>query len=204
MKQPTRVDVDANADASLADATANPATGLIGALMQSFNGSTWDRVRSGLTAVTSTLTGWLNVITGVQYNTTPTTRTNGQVGPLEGDNTGNLKVTLATKIAGEDLTYDRMKTEYQGSGVMYTSDQLVKTGAGHLHTLTISCNDSAPLPGTIDVYDNTSAAGTKLFSFAVTATYFVPFSVTLDVTFSTGLYIDFTTTTDVNVTPSWR
>jgi len=84
------------------------------------------------------------------------------------------------------------------------SDTLVKSGAGSLHTITFSCNDAAPTAGTIDVYDNTSASGTKIFSWTLTTAVFVPVSIVLDVAISNGIYVDFTTTADVNVLLSYR
>lgn len=78
------------------------------------------------------------------------------------------------------------------------ADTLVKTGGGKLHTLSFSCNDAAPTAGTIDVYDNTSATGTKLYSETFTTTVFRGFTILLDCKFDNGLYVDFTTTADVN------
>lgn len=82
-------------------------------------------------------------------------------------------------------------------------DTLVKTGGGKLHTLTFSCNDAAPTAGSIDVYDNTSAAGTKVYSETFTTTAFRGYSVILDCKFDNGLYVDFTTTADVNCIVTW-
>lgn len=84
-----------------------------------------------------------------------------------------------------------------------TSDSLVKTGAGVLHSLTFSQDDAAPTAGTIDVYDNTTGSGTKIFSWTLTTAVFNPVTVILDARFETGLYIDFTTTADVGVTASY-
>ena len=85
-----------------------------------------------------------------------------------------------------------------------TADTLVKTGAGKLHTLVFSCNDAAPTAGSVIVYDNTAESGTQIFNHTFTTTPFAPFSVLLDVRFSTGLYIGFTTTADVNVTATYE
>lgn len=115
-----------------------------------------------------------------------------------------LSVSLATAIAGEDLTNDVLKTEQRFSGSVVTADTLVKSGAGFLHTLTFSCNDAVPTAGSIIVYDNTAESGTILYSETFDTTPFRGFSVILDVAFSTGLYIGFTTTADINVTPSYR
>lgn len=88
--------------------------------------------------------------------------------------------------------------------IRLTADTLVKTGAGIVHTLTFSCNDAAPTAGSVIVYDNTAESGTQIFNHTFTTTPFVPFSVTLDASFATGLYVGFTTTADVNVTVTYR
>ncbi len=106
---------------------------------------------------------------------------------------------------GADTVADVQKVEHRfvHSGLK-VADALIKTGPGFLHALQFSQNDAAPTAGTIDVYDNTSASGTKLFSWTMTTAVFTPFSVILDVPFAIGLYFDFTTTADVNVSASYR
>lgn len=84
------------------------------------------------------------------------------------------------------------------------ADALIKTGAGVLHSLTFSCNDAAPTAGSVIVYDNTAESGTQIFNHTFTTTPFAPCTVIIDGAFSTGLYIGFTTTADVNVTVSYR
>jgi hypothetical protein len=81
-----------------------------------------------------------------------------------------------------------------------TADTIVKIGVGVVHTVVFSCNDAAPTAGTIDIYDGTSASGTKLFSWTLGTTAFNPTPMLLDAAFATGLFVDFTTTADVNVT----
>lgn len=123
------------------------------------------------------------------------------------DSTNHLfKVSLATLIAGEDLTNNVLKVEERFSYFApVVVDSAVKSGAGFVHSITISQNDAAPTAGTIDILDSTSAgAGTKIFSWNLTTAVFVPFTVILDCNFTTGLYIDFTTTGDVNVQGSYR
>lgn len=140
-----------------------------------------------------------------KYNSTPATLTDGTgQGFNEVDNRNNLKVTLGASLAGEDTTANVMKVEQRFSGVLVAADNLVKNGAGFLHSLTFSCNDAAPTAGSIIVYNNTAESGTQLFNHTFTTTPFVPFTVTLDMEFSTGLYIGFTTTNDVNVSVSYR
>jgi len=92
-----------------------------------------------------------------------------------------------------------MVIPYISSGSL-VADGLVCTGSGILHTVTISQNDAAPTAGTIDVRDGVAAAGgTLLWSWTLTTAVFIPFTLTFDIPFSTGLYVDFTTTGDVNV-----
>jgi hypothetical protein len=141
---------------------------------------------------------------GGVYNSTPPTLTTGQRGDLQVDVNGNTLESLATKIAGEDLTNDVMKVEQRFSGVMVSADTQVKAGAGFLHTLTFAQIDAAPTAGTIIVYDSLSETGTILYSETFDTTVFRGYTVTLDVTFATGLYIGFTTTADIGVTPSYR
>ena len=142
---------------------------------------------------------------GGKYNASAPTYADGDRADLQVDTNGNIKVTLATAIAGEDVINDVLKVEqrFSASGVL-TSGTAVKSGAGFLHTVTFSQNDAAPTAGTIDIYNNTAGSGTKLFSWTLDTTVFQPFSVVLDIPFSTGLYVDFTTTNDVNVVCSYR
>lgn len=114
------------------------------------------------------------------------------------------KVTLVTKLAGEDITNDVIKTEQRFAFAFKQTDEIVKSGAGFLHSVTFSCNDAAPTAGSIILYDNTTEAGTIIFSHTFTTTPFVPFSVTIDSMFNNGLFVGFTTTNDVNVTISYR
>ena len=74
-----------------ADATSNTQNNLtVTARSKVFNGSTWDRVRGGVSTATATLTGFKNVLSMGHYNATPATRTDGQAGILETDNGGRL------------------------------------------------------------------------------------------------------------------
>lgn len=120
------------------------------------------------------------------------------------DSLNGMKVTQNTLTAGEDLTNDVVKTEQRFTLLNVTADTLVKTGAGFLHTITVAQTDAAPTAGTIIIYDNTAESGTIIQTISFTTAVFNPFSLIYDGTFSTGLYIGFTTTNDVNVTVSYR
>ena len=111
---------------------------------------------------------------------------------------------LLETLAGEDVVNDVMKVEQRYAYSLVAANAAVKSAPGVLHSLTFNCNDAVPTAGTIDVYDNTAASGTKIFSWTLPATAFTPFSVVLDVSFAIGLYVNFTTTADVNVTVSYR
>ena len=122
------------------------------------------------------------------------------------DETNNaLKVTLATALAGEDVTNDVAKVEQRFAySVPIVASAAIKSAPGFLHALHFSCNDAAPTAGTIDVYDNTAASGNKIFSWTLTTTPFMPFSLPFNVSFAIGLYVEITTTADVNVSASYR
>lgn len=124
------------------------------------------------------------------------------------DANGNKCVAITAKTvanAGEDVTADVQKVEQRFAySVPQVASGVIKSSAGFLHALIISCNDAAPTAGTIDVYDNTSATGNKIFSWTLTATAFTPVSLVFDVWFNVGLYVAITTTADVNVSASYR
>lgn len=100
------------------------------------------------------------------------------------DSSGNLLTSLGTKIAGEDLTNDRMKVEHQYSyaRISTATTTVVKSGAGFLHTLTV--NSTAA--GTITIYDNTAGSGTIIAQLKASV---AECSFIYDVSFSTGLTI---------------
>lgn len=107
--------------------------------------------------------------------------------------------------AYEDNTNAVAKVEERfTSSYVLTSDTQVKGAAGFIHTVTISQNDAAPTAGTIDIYDNTSATGSKLFTWTLTTAVFNPFTVILNASCANGIYVDFTTTADVAVVVSYR
>jgi hypothetical protein len=120
--------------------------------------------------------------------------------------TGN-SVKLADKIAGEDLTNDVMKTETRFSYYATSSDAGstgIKVGSGVLHSITVNnLNVKTPI---ITLYDNTSAAGTKIATLPASSTQQ---TYVYDVSFGTGLLINVgtqngTTGTGMDVTVSYR
>ena len=87
-------DTELPAAAALGDATANPTTTSVGAEIMGFNGTTWDRTRSGQTANSATVTGFENDLPMARYNAAPTARTEGQFGNFQQDVNGALSVNI--------------------------------------------------------------------------------------------------------------
>lgn len=140
-----------------------------------------------------------------QYGSKGTTLVYGENGTsqvsLQVNSSGQI---VLAQIAGEDIANDVLKTEQRFTYSKVTADAAVKSGAGFLHTLTFSCNDAAPTAGSIIVYDNTAESGTIIYSETFDTTAFRGYSVIIDASFSTGLFVGFTTTADINCTVSYR
>jgi len=94
------------------------------------------------------------------YNTTAPTPNAGQTVAPQADSLGNLYVNPYTKLAGEDLGNDVMKVEQQmnPTNITTATTTTVKSGAGYFECITIN----ATAAGTITIYDNTAASGTKI------------------------------------------
>lgn len=67
----------------------------VSSYVSAFNGSTWDRVRAGITGAVSVVTGYKNMIWVGKFNSTPPTLTNGQFIEPQFDVNGNLKTVAA-------------------------------------------------------------------------------------------------------------
>lgn len=104
----------------------------------------------------------------------------------------------------EDEQAGVAKVEHRYNLTPCTADTLVSSAPGLIHTVTFSCNDAVPTAGTITIYDNTAASGKKLYSETFDTTPFRGYSVVLDGLVAIGLYVDFTTTADINCNVSWR
>ena len=87
-----------------------------------------------------------------------------------------------------------------------TGDTLVKTGAGVLHSYVCWGSDAAATAGDIAIRDGVAAAGgTIMIDYLIAAAALVPTGQTsIDIPFSTGLYLDYTTTADVTCVVSYR
>lgn len=153
--------------------------------------------------VWSSTTGGRSVAVGGVYNASAPTLDDGDVGALQLDVQGNLQVNQYTKLAGEDLVNDIMKTQEQGTyTVPLTASALVKAGAGQLLGFVVnSCNAGA----TLKIWDNTSAATTVMFdtmTFTLAEAQGPKIFRLPAVKFTTGCY--FTISGTISVTPIWN
>lgn len=116
---------------------------------------------------------------------------------------GNI-VYLATTLSGEDQTNDVMKVEGQFSYKNIPhADTQVKASAGFVHTVTCG-SDAAATAGTIILYDNTAESGTVVYTWTFPAANVPTATVVLDVVMTTGIYMGYTTTGDVDCVVSYR
>jgi hypothetical protein len=122
-------------------------------------------------------------------------------------------VVDASVRPGEDVLRDVVVVEERyitmpsgGSTPKIAADQLYATGPGLVKS--IDCySDATATAGTIAVLDSTAAGtGTKIFEFDVLAVAYNPTGLKqeLNVPFSVGLYLDFTTTADMQCTMRFR
>ena len=138
------------------------------------------------------------------YNSTAPTLTDGNASALNVDSSGNLKNTLATLQAGEDLTNDVTKVEQRFSYLNIVAGQattVVKASAGFLRAIIF--NGPAASTNTTNVYDHASGAGTIIATPLATAVV-GPVTVLFDCSFSTGLTIITATANGANMTVIYR
>jgi hypothetical protein len=138
-----------------ADAFSNTANRVrVSDNLNGFNGTTWDRVRAGITGVVSTVTGYLNVIPVGKYNASAPVLTDGQLINPQLDSSGNLKVTQATLSSGEDQTNNVLGViskpvnsssyaplTYQQAGSV--TKAVVKAGTGNVYSIRVTNANAA-------------------------------------------------------------
>jgi len=141
----------------------------------------------------------------------------GTLAPGGGSPTGvldansNVGTTLATTLAGEDVTADVQKVESRFSNLptgattsKMSADTAIKNAPGFLKRMTC-WSDAVATAGNIKLLDNTAAgAGNALLDFDVLTVAYLPFTIEFDVPFSVGLYFDVTTTADLFCQVSYR
>lgn len=140
----------------------------------------------------------------VEYLTTPPVLTNGQHKRLQGDVNGNLKVTLATQLAGEDLTNDVMKVEQRFTTTRATADVQIKGSAGFVHAISIAPISATPTAGLLTIYNSLTETGTVIYREWITTTT-MGHTVMINASASTGIFAGFDgTLAGVEAFISWR
>lgn len=196
-----------------ADAEVNTGTmSRIDSFLSVFNGTTWDRFRSAVTTVSSTLTGFANTLPWALYHSTPVTRTNGQGGPLETDSTGNLRsadqfapqyedgvngvAAVQTKLLATN-TYTPTLTTNRGANATLN----IKASAGVVASL--SCFNTTASVRYIQLHNTATTpagAAVPLLSFLVPANAQIivgqDFFTNSGVYFSTGIAFGISSTMD--------
>lgn len=152
---------------------------------------------------------------------TPTTgaaSTRLWVSTVSGTYTGYLTATSSVNVATTSslttATMSQVNTAYYFNSLLEvdntwlksyaTADTAVKVGAGIVHSVTFSPSDAAATAGTIAILDSTSSGNGTTTIYYLTAAYHEPQTVILDQVFTNGIYVDFTTTNDVNVSVSYK
>ena len=116
--------------------------------------------------------------------------------------------------AGEDVLSDVQKTEERyltipigGTTAMIAADQLYKSAPGYVRGIECYGTDAAATAGTITLLDSTTAGtGNVLWSRTILAADYSIAGIKSDLQtpFAVGLYLDFTTTTDVSCIVRYR
>lgn len=191
------------AAASLADATANPTTTGVAAYNELFNGTTWDRQRSGVTTASSTFTGKANTLPEAIYNTSKPTLTNGQSVMAQCNVNGARDVNEVLAPQYEDNTIGVAKVEQRYSYGRVTADGQIKNGSGFIHSVTFAATGTVTA-GVITLYDNTAESGTIVWSGTIQVGL-NPTTIILNVSVSTGIYVGYDgTIANVATTVAYR
>ena len=176
-----------------------------------FNGTTWDRSRSGTTTPSSTFTGMMNTMPWAKYDATPTARTTGQGGPLQADINGALNVNNYTLLAGEDQTNAVLAVQVKPAAVStYAPTRYANLGAstsanvkatpGNVFSLTTTNTNAAVRYVQLHNSAGTpAAAAVPIYTFLLPATAGMitvgnDFFTNAGAYFSTGIAVTLSTT----------
>jgi hypothetical protein len=177
------------APAALADGEANPTISEIAALNKGFNGTTWDRIRSGVVADVASSTGLLDALQVGIYNSSLPTITNGRynalqlgvnggliINPQVANQTvftdavtglrailgpdGNVAYTPSIKFGFNGTTWDRERNNYEAT---------VAASALRNSTFTSADLVNYDARGVVIVYDVTAVTASGSFTITVQA-----------------------------------
>jgi hypothetical protein len=196
----------AGVSASGADGVSNTlATSAVTARMGGFNGTTWDRIRAGITAVTATFTGFLNTLPWAIFTASPTTRTEGQGGPLQATALGAVHTYEAYGRPGENFTTNRTNVEevWTPTPITTATTTNVLTGPGTFGGISLNKKVAT---GVITIYDALTATGTPKAIHTIGAAMlsdpgenlFKPMVMTVGCTIVTSQAFDLTAYTRLN------
>jgi hypothetical protein len=147
--------------------------------------------------VLSTAPTVAELIGGV-YNQPPPVPTSGQMVPLQSDASGNMLVSQATIISGENTSINRLMVAPTYNYSYITTSTQIKVGSGLLHSITISAQAATTV---LTLADSASAATTPAI-YVGTNTVALPVTLIFDCAFALGLYITIGTST-AQVQVSW-
>lgn len=175
-------DTELPAAAALADTTANPTTPSVGALNFGFNGTTWDRIRAGMTGTLTAIAGVLNVFPLGRYNASTITLNDGEYRGFQLDPNANLKVNPGYLVLS------------RSSSSALEASRVVKNSSGDLFRV----KGYSTAAGFIQVHNSAAvpaAAAVPIVSFAVAANAnFEEDYADLPYNFSTGITVVFSST----------
>jgi hypothetical protein len=190
----TSIDGKLGSDGAVAAADGAASATTMGATRSrgmAFNGTTWDRIRAGVTAIGNAVTGFGNQIPWAFFNTTPTTRTTGQGGPIEADALGNLRIAEQAPPAAENQadasinTHEKPATSAAYNAIPYDiiakgNQGIVKAAPGNLYRIYFT-NTNAALK-VVALVNKATAPSADV----PTAYYYVPANSTILIEFKFG------------------
>lgn len=109
--------------------------------------------------------------------------------PVRYENNNSGGSTTNVQLFGRGAILQRYgpdQTSPQGKNMVGAATTTWKIGSGRLHRIVVN---NSNVNGTITVYDNTAASGTKLATITLTAAALAPVTVDYGVDFNTGLTI---------------
>ena len=103
------------------DAYANPTTTDVKSFEHVFNGTTWDRSRSGANTNSTTMTGIQNTAPKARYDASVSARTDGQFGALQQTSKGSLRMSQVPNGDSGDAWTNVDSAAYEASHVLKAS-----------------------------------------------------------------------------------
>lgn len=176
------VDTELPAAVAIADTSPNPTAPAVDAKISGYNGTTWDRLRSGLSGTLTAIAGILNVFPIGRYNLATITLADGAYRGLQLDANANLKTNPGYLVL------------LRSSSTALEASRVVKTSSGDFFRVKgystaagfIQVHNTAAVPG---------AAAVPIISFAIAANQnFEEDYADLPFNFSTGITVVFSTT----------